>query len=147
MNKAGKVHVKSSSFIGNQVTNLVSDDWRYRDGGAIYFICSPLRNPDYENCQVLLESNLFERNYAENKGGALRYVNANFTTVYVGQEVEFYDRSEGYTERKNTGRRRVLSTRGLQDTNLQDSNTYIDNKAAYAPDIASFVKSYSYEFI
>ena len=35
-----------------------------------------------ELCEVVLEANSFEGNYAANKGGALRYINRNFTTVY-----------------------------------------------------------------
>ena len=55
-------------------------DWRYRDAGAIHFRCDPTVTED--KCETILGDNLFDRNFAENKGGALRYVNTNFTSAY-----------------------------------------------------------------
>ena len=82
-------------------------------------------------CEAIIEDNLFEGNRAVNKGGALRYTNKNFTTVY----------------KHNTENRRILSARHLQDESLYDTNTYRNNMAKYAPDIASVAEYYEYKFI
>lgn len=80
-------------------------------------------------CSVILDSNLFENNSAANKGGALRYINTNFTTVYY----------------EKTSSRRILSERALQAGEV-DSNTYKGNKAAYGDNIASYPASFRYTF-
>ena len=68
--EAGIVYVTNSKFIGNQVITNVNDResefWRFRDAGAIYFKCDPLITK--EKCEVILDNNLFEGNFAENKG-------------------------------------------------------------------------------
>lgn len=48
------------------------------DAGAIYFGCSPGLN-----CNVSLAFNVFTENKAENKGGAILWVNQNFTTAIM----------------------------------------------------------------
>ena len=61
-------------------------DWRFCDAGAIYYECNPeigFFRPKSEDCDVVLEGNIFEENFAKNKGGALRYVHKNFTTAYA----------------------------------------------------------------
>lgn len=60
------------------------ETWRGFDAGAIYFSCSKTTNVlnTKDSCQVILQGNLFEGNSAANKGGALRYIHTNFTTVY-----------------------------------------------------------------
>ena len=111
--EAGIVYVSNSKFISNQVIKNVNDSesqfWRYSDAGAIYFKCNPLVTS--EKCEVILDNNLFEGNFAENKGGALRYINRNFTTAY---------------NHSKSGRR-VLSDRDLQNDDLQDTNNYRSN--------------------
>ena len=122
--------IKNSNFIRNSVT-AISNERRSTDGGGIYYECPP--NPDMKDvffCDVILEQNLFEENSATNKGGAMRYVNKNFTTTFSN---------------KSTGRR-ILSDRALQDGYV-DSNTYRNNSAAYGSDIASYAFSYTYRYM
>ena len=126
LNQAAKV-----TFRGNTFTENVSEgvDSSTNDAGAIYFQCDP--RIKQEECEVILKSNLFERNSAKNKGGALRYVNTNFTTEYEHSE--------------HGGR--ILSARALQDGQFVDTNVYIDNRAAQGNDLASYGSSFTYEFI
>ena len=64
----------------------------------------------------MLDGNIFQDNVVKNKGGALRYIHKNFTTVY---------------EAKSNGRR-ILSDRVLQSSesdnemggDMIDTNTY-----------------------
>ena len=70
-------------------------------------------------CDVVLDSNVFESNRARNKGGALRYVNKNFTTVFREELVG-----------------------GVPVA--VDSNSYVNNSAAYADNIASYPMDYVY---
>lgn len=97
-------------FTGNKVERS-SSEWRFRDAGAIYFKCYPDEvgeEGDYP-CETILDSNIFEKNSAVNMGGALRYVNTNFTTVFSEPESEL----------------RRLSKRGLQPEQLgADTNIY-----------------------
>ena len=69
---------------------------------------------------------------ALNKGGANRYINRNFTTVYT-------DATDG---------RRVLSAKPLQQLDfeggLRDTNRYFNNRAAYGDDIASIPYNFKY---
>lgn len=136
LNAAGAVWLKNArtvTFIGNRFSgNQVKGDavdFRFRDAGAIYFKCDFV-DGEYP-CEVILEANLFEKNTAENKGGAMRYINTNFTTVYADEQ---------------TGRR-LLSKRSLgEDETGVDTNTYLDNFAAYGDDIASYPIGYMYTF-
>ena len=81
---------------------------------------------------MTLDGNIFERNQAKNKGGALRYLHKNFTTVYES-------RQDG---------RRILSHRALAgETDLIDTNQYISNSAFYAPDIASIPAFFKYRLL
>jgi len=118
------VNVRENKFFGNSVESPLAS-WRYSDAGALYFACAP--HIARGECQVILDSNRFGGNTAKNKGGALRYVNTNFTTVY---------------EEVKTGRR--LQSSGSPGGNVRDTNVYRNNKAAYANDIASYPASYQY---
>ena len=72
LRESGKVDVTNSTFTENSVKD--HPNWRFADAGAIYFGCNPGYNEGKE-CQVVLDQNVFERNTAVNKGGAMRYVN------------------------------------------------------------------------
>ena len=87
-----------------------------------------------DECQVILYDNLFERNTAPHKGGAMRYVNKNFTSVYEDKTT------------RNGPNRRILSDRALKDEFMEDTNVYRNNWAKYAPNIASVGATYSYIF-
>ena len=79
-------------------------------GGAIYYSCEP----DFEyGCNVVLTENIFMNNSATNKGGALRWVNKNFTST------------GGFT-RNTDGSGRLLQE-------FQDSNVFVRNFAKYGP--------------
>ena len=85
-----------------------------------------------DKCEVILDDNLFDGNFAENKGGALRYVNTNFTSAY----------------RHNKHGGRILSDRALQaEDDATDTNSYQNNDAAYGKDFASIPSYYKYIFI
>ena len=78
--------VKNNLFEGNRVENEKST-WLYKDAGAIYYLCDPIdgdfpEDPQTYPCDTIIDSNVFKNNFAENKGGALRYLNKNFTTVF-----------------------------------------------------------------
>lgn len=77
--ESGKVDVINSTFIENSVKDHPT--WRFADAGAIYFGCKPDLSEGKE-CEVVLDQNVFERNTALNKGGAMRYINQNFTSVF-----------------------------------------------------------------
>ena len=83
ISNAGVAHFRSNKFINNIVSDESSPltDWRFCDAGAIYFKCGSPDDSD-EACKAILEANEFTKNLARNKGGALRYVHKNFTTVY-----------------------------------------------------------------
>ena len=87
LNEAGTVLITRSKFIKNTVSggSPLFLGWSYMDAGAIYYSCEPRKLLEGEECDVILDGNLFEANVADNKGGALRYVNKNFTTVYNDQ--------------------------------------------------------------
>ena len=137
LDSAGLVHLKENKFLRNKVTDELAPitDWRYCDAGVIYYQCYkglPLGEEYDKKCDVRLEGNTFQGNSAKNKGGALRYVHKNFTTVYQ-------DEDSG----------RVLLGRALQshESHLVDTNSYVDNYAPYAPNIASIPADYKYKLV
>ena len=117
LENAGSVLIKQNKFNRNTVSDSQEPliDWIYCDAGAIYFECGDQASvdPDHD-CKTVLDSNVFQDNFAKNKGGALRYIHKNFTTVY---------------EAKSNGRR-FLSDRFLQSSesdemgDMIDTNTY-----------------------
>ena len=130
LSNAGVVQLTRNSFIDNSVSDDTDPitDWRFCDAGAVYYSCS------LGDCDVVLDGNLFQGNSAKNKGGALRYIHKNFTTVY----------NSGGEATSETAGRRVLSDRALQQSSYSDTNVYRDNEAAYAPDLASYAASYKF---
>lgn len=60
LEQAGKILIKNSTFTSNEVSD---PSWRFSDGGAIYFGCSPRFIGDGE-CEVVLDSNMFKDNRA-----------------------------------------------------------------------------------
>ena len=75
----GLVVVEANNFIGNSA-DLKAKQGTEQTGGAIYYSCSPLFS---KGCDVFLERNNFTRNVAVNSGGALRWVNKNFTSYKI----------------------------------------------------------------
>lgn len=127
---AGTIHLKNNLFANNLASQEISPitDWRFCDAGAIYYMCQP-----GNECDTILENNTFQNNTALNKGGAIRYVHKNFTTVF---------------QSKSDGRRVLLSSRALQsadEDDFGDTNSYVDNKAAYANDLGSFPSYFKYK--
>ena len=80
---------------------------------------------------MFLDSNVFEENEAQNKGGAMRYVNRNFTTVY---------------QSARTGRRLESDKPHSEGPDLVDTNKYVNNKAVQSNEIASYVNHFEYVF-
>ena len=70
------VDISWNNFTNNSVVENNRTNWE-KSGGAIYYACDP--NYDF-GCEVSLTNNRFTRNRAYNKGGALRWVNKNFTS-------------------------------------------------------------------
>ena len=54
--EAGSVLLRSNNFTMNSVA---AENYRYSDGGAIYYGCNPSALANDEECNVMLESNLF----------------------------------------------------------------------------------------
>ena len=116
--------IKQNNFNRNTVSDSQAPliDWFYCDAGAIHFECGDQRSDNSDqDCKTVLDSNVFQDNFVKNKGGALRYIHKNFTTVY---------------EATSNGRR-VLSDRFLQSSesdemgDMIDTNTYVGNMAEY----------------
>ena len=81
--EAGAVLLKNNNFTENSVAD---PSYRFSDGGAIYYGCNPSTISEDEECNVTLDSNVFQGNTAQNKGGAMRYINRNFTTTFIERE-------------------------------------------------------------
>jgi len=127
--EAGSVMIRNSSFTSNSAADPT---FRFSDAGAIYFGCAPSAEVDGKRCAVVLDQNVFERNTAQNKGGAMRYINRNFTTVY---------------KHRKTGRRVLQDApAGEQEPEIVDTNSYVDNFAVQSAEIASYPGSFEYIF-
>ena len=73
----GAVLIEGNRFFNNSA-DLPAPSVSEQTGGAVFYSC----NPDEEKeCDVILTGNNFTNNYATNKGGALRWVNKNFTST------------------------------------------------------------------
>lgn len=81
---AGIVYLSGNKFVNNSVTDESDPitDWRNCDAGAVYYSCPS------SDCDVILDGNEFKENFAKNKGGALRYIHKNFTTVFQDDQSE-----------------------------------------------------------
>ena len=81
-NPAGVV-INTNNFTNNYVSPQKINYLFEKTGGAIFYECSPEYAP---GCDASLTNNRFIGNYAEGKGGALRWVNKNFTSSqFVGR--------------------------------------------------------------
>ena len=112
----------------------VDEAWRYSDAGALYYACAP-KYYSKHGCIVVLRENRFVGNTAENKGGAARWVNRNFTldaNLLLNKTIE--------KDQNNDKSNRRLSIEEAQN----DTNVYIDNYANYGPNLASYPKSLRY---
>lgn len=69
------MEIHSNNFTRNNATNIFG----MGNGGAILYRCNPETINGKYNCTVALTNNSFTDNEAGEKGGALRYENANFT--------------------------------------------------------------------
>ena len=126
LKEAGSVLIKESVFESNSVnsTSVLDTD---SDGGAILFACDPTKTD--KDCSVTLEANLFKDNFAKNKGGALRFVNTNFTFVYLDQ---------------NGSRRLQTDSQGTAWR--VNTNVFAGNRASQGSDLASYPAFYRYKF-
>ena len=111
----GVVHFEENLFFNNSA-DLPTQTKQEKTGGAIFYSCDP---DIIEDCNVGLTNNNFTNNFAINKGGALRWVNKNFTSTYDTQ----YDKLG----------------RILQES--EDSNTFSGNDAHYGADQGSYPAS------
>ena len=103
----GAIHIRNPGRFQISGNNFTNNSLIYKErgnGGAILYICKPWRE-----CDVILEHNIFVENKA-GSGGALRWMNKNFTSVYM-----------------NVTGRRVLYEE-------LDSNFYVGNQALYGAD-------------
>ena len=91
------------------------------DGGAILFYCDPSTS-EYE-CIVSLNDNSFSNNTAKGKGGAIRYMNTNFTEEVI------IERS--YLEKEAT--KYSNPTRSIVT-----GNVFSENSASQGGDLGSF---------
>ena len=93
LDKTHILEVSGNEFFENEA---VEDD-----GGAVLYTCDPT-TVEY-NCTVALLGNLFVKNKALHKGGALRYQNTNFTNarlIMPPEEAEDDDESVEEGERR-----------------------------------------------
>ena len=77
----GAVNFENNLFFNNSA-DLPTPSKQEKTGGAIFYSCDP---EIIEDCNVVLTNNNFENNFATNKGGALRWVNKNFTSTFDTQ--------------------------------------------------------------
>ena len=73
---------------------------------------------------------MFKANEASAKGGALRYISRNFTTVYAEED---------------TGRRMLFDGAEHGEPKFVDTNSYVENQAAQSDEIASYPGSFKYK--
>ena len=74
----GEVYFEDNLFFNNSA-DLPTPTKQEKTGGAIFYSCDP---DIIDDCNVGLTNNNFTSNFAINKGGALRWVNKNFTSTY-----------------------------------------------------------------
>ena len=97
-----------------------------QDGGAIFYSCLPPLP-----CNVTLEGNMFFNNTAASKGGAILWVNRNFT------------------EDVHNGRRQLddsCASTDFADHCHHDGNQFANNSAKYGRNIGSFVSRFDLHF-
>ena len=113
--------ISSNDFIENKV---IKEDrsWRFSDAGAIYYSCHPTYDEE-KGCNVVLKDNKFIGNTAENKGGAMRWVNKNFTYDEVELFAPWFDHELWAEEFED----RNFEQRRLQAGAEEDNNQYVDN--------------------
>lgn len=132
-------YIRNSSFLGNRATtggamildrpymiqleaNKFFNNTAYKDaGGGILYRCNPTQI-DYE-CTVSLIGNEFGDNFSKSQGGAVRYVNTNFTVEPLTEE-----------SKSLTGRLLQSSKNLFYDT----------NEAIYGPNLGSYHASIDY---